>query len=88
MSNDDYDFKVNEHLVPYLINGDNDHLEYEEAEQADRFLDELHIDHVELLYNGEDLDKSFTQCDITGSWCMAVRVRCFAYLDSHLQRIQ
>ena len=87
MSNDDYDFKVHEHLVPYLIDGDNDHLNYEEANEADQFLQELHIDHVELLYNGEDYDKSFTKCDISGSWCMAVRVRCYTYLNNDLQRL-
>lgn len=87
MSSDDYDFQVNEAYLPYLINADNTDLVFDEEEQIDAFISELHIDHVELLYNGADLNKSFTMCDISGEYCMAVRVRCYAYLDSKLQRV-
>ena len=87
MSNNDFDFQINEAYLPYVFNADNTDLVCDEEEQIDAFLSELHIDEVELLYNGEDLNKSFTRCDITGEYCMSVRVRCFAYLDSKLQRI-
>lgn len=87
MSSDDYDFVINEAYLPYLVNADNTDLVFDEEEQIDAFISELHIDHVELLYNGEDLNKSFTRCDISGEYCMAVRVRCYAYLNSKLQRI-
>lgn len=88
MSNDDYDFVINEAFIPYITNADDTDLVFDEQEQIDVFLGDLHIDLVEWLYVGEDLDKSFTRCDITGVWCMAVRARCFAYLNSKLQRIQ
>ena len=87
MSSDDYDFVINEAYLPYIFNADDTDLVNDEAEQIDTFLGELHIDDVELLYNGEDLNKSFTRCDISGQYCMAVRVRCYAYLNSKLQRI-
>lgn len=87
MSNDDYDFVINEAYLPYIFNADNTDLVFDEQEQIEAFISEQHIDQVELLYNGEDLNKSFAKCDISGEYCMAVRVRCYAYLNSQLQRI-
>lgn len=87
MSTNDYDFKVNEALLPYIINGDNGDITNDEADQVEAFLEENEIETVELLYNGEDLDKSFTQCDVTGAWCMAVQILCYKYRNFKWQRV-
>ncbi|MGA0398242.1 MAG: DUF6926 domain-containing protein [Ilumatobacteraceae bacterium] len=81
------DFKINEHLLPYIINGECDTITDEERDDVESFLTENDIEVVEPLYNGEDLDKSFAQCDITGAWCMAVQVLCYKYRNFKWQRI-
>jgi len=87
MSTNDYDFKVNEALLAYIINGDNGDITNDEADQVEAFLTENDIETVELLYNGEDLDKSFAQCDITGAWCMAVQILCYKYRNFKWTRV-
>lgn len=87
MSTNDYDFKVNEALLPYIINGDCDTITNDERDEVDAFLTENDIETVELLYNGDDLDKSFAKCDITGAWCMAVQILCYKYRNFKLTRV-
>jgi len=87
MSTDDYDFKVNEALIPFIMDGDNSNLVNDEQDEVESFLTEHEIETVELLYNGEDLDKSFTRCDITGVLCMAVRVLCYKHRNFKLTRV-
>jgi hypothetical protein len=81
------DFKINEHLLPYIINGECDTITDEERDDVESFLTDNDIEVVEPLRNGEDLDKSFAQCDITGAWCMAVQVLCYKYRNFKWQRI-
>ena len=81
------DFKINEHLLPYIINGDNGDITDEERDDVESFLTDNDIEVVEPLHNGEDLDKSFAQCDITGAWCMAVQVLCYKYRNFKWQRV-
>ena len=81
------DFKINEHLLPYIINGECDTITDEERDDVGSFLTDNDIEVVEPLYSGEDLDKSFAQCDITGAWCMAVQVLCYKYRNFKWQRI-
>ena len=87
MSTNDYDFKVNEALLPYLINGECDTITIDERDEVEVFLRQHEIETIELLYNGEDLDKSFTRCDITGAWCMAVQILCYKYRNFQWQRV-
>lgn len=79
-NNDDYDFNINEAYLPYICNGDCTGLNTDEKNLIDAWLEESDISLVEPLYDGEDLDKSFMRCDLEGSYCMAVRVRCFRFV--------
>ena len=81
------DFKINEHLLPYIINGECDTITDEERNDVESFLTDNDIEVVEPLHSGEDLDKFFAQCDITGAWCMAVQVLCYKYRNFKWQRI-
>jgi len=87
MSTDDYDFKVNEILIPFIMDGDNSNLVNDEQDEVESFLTEHEIETVELLYNGEDIDKCFARCDISGLMCMTVRVLCYKHRNFKLTRV-
>lgn len=57
-------YRISENYLNYLINGTTDNLEYQEIENIDQFMQQFENQHIEYLYEYENID--FTRCAIHG----------------------